>query len=423
MSKTTKFSRRRLLQHTAAAGVGVGAAWFIQSRVLGRAGRPGANERVTLGVIGSGGRGTYLAVHMPKEGRIVAISDCYEQQMARMLTANGKPKWATYQDYRRMIEAEKLDAVVVATTDQNRVLACVRACQAGLDIYAEKPLTLTISEGRALVRAVRKYKRVCQVGTHQRLMEPNRFAVDLIRNGAIGKVHTVLARQYKAPKRYNGLPKEPIPKGLDWDLWSGPAPLRPYNQWLHLRKENYQGWAQWRDYSGGDVTLHGAHAADQIQNALNRDHTGPVEIWPTSKGPDGQVRMRYADGTVVRFERDFGIWWGAVFVGKKGKIEINRGRIASNPPDLIKHAPPASGGDAAPHLQNWFECIKTREKPIADVLTGHRAVSLCHLINICREVGRKIQWDPEKETFADNEAARSLLDRPRRKEYDLPQLG
>ncbi len=418
-----KLSRRRVLQHTATVGIGVSVPWFIPSYVLGRAGRPGANERVTVGVIGSGGRGRYLAAHMPKAGRIVAISDCYEQQMAGALKASGNPKWETYQDYRRMIEAENLDAVIVATTDQNRVLACVRACQAGLDIYAEKPLTLTISEGRTLVRAVRKYNRVCQVGTHQRLMQPNRFAVDLIRSGAIGKVHTVLARQYKAPKRYEGLPKESVPKGLDWDLWSGPAPLRPYNQWLHLRKEGYQGWAQWRDYSGGDVTLHGAHAADQIQNGLNRDHTGPVEIWPTSEGPDAQVRMRYADGTVVRFERDFGVMWGAVFVGEKGKIEINRGRIASNPPDLIKDAPPTSGGDAAPHLQNWLDCIKTREKPIADVLTGHRAVNLCHLINICREVGRKIAWDPENETFPGDKESGSLLDRPRRKAYDLPELG
>jgi predicted dehydrogenase len=357
---------------------------------------------------------------MPALGRVVAICDCYTTQMELTREIDGSAKWATYQDYRRMIEAEKLDAVIVATTDQNRVLAGMFACQAGLDLYAEKPLTLTIAEGRTLIRSVRKYGRVCQVGTHQRLMQPNRFAADLIRQGAIGKVHTVLARQYKAPKRYGNLPQEPIPNGLDWQLWSGPAPLRPYNHWLHLKMDNYQGWAQWRDYSGGDVTLHGAHAADQIQNALGKDHTGPVEIWPTTSGPDAQVRMRYADGTTIRFERDFGVWWGAVFVGEEGKIEINRGRIASNPPDLIKDAPKPSGGDASPHLQNWLECIKTRQRPIADVELGHRAVNLCHLINICREVGRKIHWDPDKEVFSGDQEASALLDRQRRDGYELP---
>ena len=275
---------------------------------------------------------------MPAAGRVVALCDCYEKQMELALKNNGSPKWSTYQDYRRMIDQENLDAVIVATTDQNRVLACVLACQAGLDLYAEKPLTLTIAEGQSLIQAVRKYGRVCQVGTHQRSMQPNRFAADLIREGAIGKVHTVLARQYKAPKKYTGMPEEAVPKGLDWDLWSGPAPVRPYNQWLHLKMDMYQGWAQWHDYSGGDVTLHGAHAADQIQNTLGKDGTGPVEIWPTSEGPDGQVRMRYEDGTTIRFERDFGIWWGAVFVGEKGKIEINRGKIASNPPNLLEGA-------------------------------------------------------------------------------------
>ncbi len=423
MNATNRYSRRRFVGHSVAAAVGVAAPCLVPSRILARHGRPGANDHVTVGVIGCGGRGAFLAGHMPAEGRVVAICDCYTQQMEAALRKNANANWGTYQDYRKMIDAENLDAVIVATTDQNRVLACVVACQAGLDIYAEKPLTLTMAEGQTLIRAIQKFNRVCQVGTHQRLMEPNRFAADLIRNGAIGKVHTVLARQYKAPKRYAGLPEESIPDGLDWNLWSGPAPMHPYNHWLHLKMERYQGWAQWRDYSGGDVTLHGAHAADQIQNALGKDHTGPIEIWPTSEGQDAQVRMRYADGTVIRFERDFGVWWGAVFIGENGKIEINRGRIASNPPQLIKDAPKTSGGDASPHMRNWLECIKTREKPIADVLTGHRAVNLCHLINICRETGRKIHWDPYKEAFPGDDQATALMDRPRRKGFDLPDLG
>ena len=379
-----------------------------------------ANERVHIGIIGTGGRGSHLARHMPPTGQVIAVSDCVLQQMERAQARTPDRVWAKHQDYRRMLDKEKLDAVVVATTDQNRVLASVLACQAGLDVYAEKPLTLTIAEGKTLVQAVRRYNRVCQVGTHQRSMQPNQWGVDLIRGGAIGKIHTVNARQYKAPIRHGGLNEEPIPEGLDWNLWTGPAAMHPYHHRLQERLDDYQGWAQWWDYSGGDVTLHGAHAADQIQNTLGKDETGPVEIWPTGPGDDAEVTMKYADGTLVRFERDEGVKWGAVFIGDKGKIEINRGRVASNPKEIVASAPESSGGAAEPHLQNWLDCIKTREKPIADVETGHRAVNLCHLINICRELGRKIRWNPHREEFVDDPAANALLDRPRRQGFELP---
>ena len=132
--------------------------------------------------------------------------------------------------------------------------------------------------------------------------------------------------------------------------------------------------------------------------------------------------MKYADGTIVRFEREEGVQWGAVFIGENGKIEINRGRVASNPMELVANAPKSSGGAAEPHLQNWLDCIKTRQKPIADVEAGHRAVNLCHLINICRELGRKVRWNPDGEEFVDDAAANALLDRPRRQGFELPPL-
>ena len=423
MSRHQQKSRRGFLKQFAATATAVAAfPTIIPANVLGRQGNVAANERVHIGVIGTGGRGSHLAYTMPKTGRVVAISDCVQRHMEQAQARRPDSVWAKYQDYRQMLDEEKLDAVVVATTDQNRVLASVLACQAGLDIYAEKPLTLTIAEGKTLVQAVRKYNRVCQVGTHQRSMQPNRWGVELIRGGAIGKVHTVVARQYKAPKRYGGLAEEPIPKGLDWNLWTGPATMHPYNHRLQEKLKGYQGWAQWWDFSGGDVTLHGAHAADQIQNTLGKDDTGPVEIWPTSEGLDAEVRMKYADGTIVRFEREEGVKWGAVFIGEKGKIEINRGRVASNPKELVADAPKSAGGAAEPHLQNWLDCIKTRQKPIADVETGHRAVNLCHLINICRELGRKVRWNPDREEFVDDPAANALLDRPRRQGFEIPTL-
>lgn len=286
-----RLSRRDFLKQVAATSSAIALPTIIPAHVLGREGNVAANERVHVGVIGTGGRGSHLAAAMPQAGRVVAISDCVLGHMDKAQARKPDTVWAQYQDYRRMLDQKRLDAVVVATTDQNRVLACMLAAQAGLDLYAEKPLTLTIAEGQALVKAVRQYGRVCQVGTHQRSMQPNAWAVEQIRSGAIGQVHTVVARQYKAPIRYTSLPQETIPEGLDWNLWTGPAAMHPYHHRLQERMQGYQGWAQWWDYSGGDVTLHGSHAADQIQYTLGKDDTGPVEIWPTSEGLDAEVRM------------------------------------------------------------------------------------------------------------------------------------
>ena len=420
---TPSSSRRQFIKHTATAAAGLAIPYFVPSSALAAPGKPGANDRVHIGVIGSGARGNHLIKYLPAEGQVVAICDCNLTKMEQLQEGHSNTSWTTYQDYREMIDKQKMDAVIVATVDHARVLASILACQAGLDVYAEKPLTLTIGEGQALIRAVRKYKRVLQVGTHQRSVQPNRWGVEQIRGGAIGKVHTVLARQYKSPFAYETMQQEQIPEGLDWDLWSGQAPLYPYHHRLQTKLKDWQGWPQWRDYSGGDVTLHGAHAADQIQFTLGKDDTGPVEIWPISEGPDALIRMKYEDGTEVRFERDFGIRWGAVFVGEDNqKIEINRGTVKGNPKELVADAPEVAGNLAEPHMQNWIDCIKSREDPIAPVEAGHRAVNLCHLINICRQLGRKLHWNPHTEQFAGDEQANALIHRPRRKGYELPDL-
>ncbi len=416
-----KHSRREFFKQSAVVTTGLAIPYFVPSSVLASPGKPGANDRVQVGMIGMGHRGEHLAGHLPAEGQVVAISDCDSAKMDQAMRNHLDSKWVPYQDYREMLDQQKLDAVIVATVDHARVLASILACQAGLDVYAEKPLTLTIGEGQALVKAVRKYNRVLQVGTQQRSMEPNHWGVEKIRSGAIGKIKTVLARQYKSPFFYKSLPREKVPATLDWDLWSGQAPLHPYNHQLQTKLEGWQGWPQWRDYSGGDVTLHGAHAADQIQFTLGKDDTNPVEIWPVSKGHDALIRMKYEDGIEVRFERALGVKWGAIFIGEDGqKIEINRGSVKSNPKELVAGAPENAGFKAVSHMQNWLDCIKTREDPIAPVEAGHRAVNLCHFINICRELGRKIQWDPVNEEFIDDEEANSLIHRPCRKGYELP---
>ena len=420
----TPSSRRKFFKQSAVAASALAVPYFVPSSVLGQPGKPGANDRIQIGMIGCGARAGQLVGRLPAETQVVSICDCDIRAMESFREKHGNSRWTAFQDYRKMIDQQKMDAVVVATIDHARVLASILACQAGLDVYAEKPLTLTIGEGQALIKAVRKYKRVLQVGTQQRSQEPNHWAVEQIRSGVIGKIKTVLARQYKSPFPYSSLPQEEVPAGLDWDLWSSQAPLHSYHHELQTKLEGWQGWPQWRDYSGGDVTLHGAHAADQIQFTLGKDHTNPVEIWPVSEGHDALVRMRYEDGTEIRFERDFGVRWGAVFVGENGqKIEINRGTVKSNPKELAANAPADVGGKAVPHLQNWIDCIKSREDPIAPVEAGHRAVNLCHFINICRELGRKIQWDPIKEEFVNDAEANALIHRPRRAGYQLPDLS
>ena len=419
-----KLSRRRFLKRSTLLAAGAAAPCFVPASALAAPDQPGANDRVVIGFVGTGGRARQLMDHVPADGRIVAICDCYRQRCIETLQQKGT-SWKTYQDYRRMFDEENLDAVVVATPDHARVLPCIHACQAELDVYAEKPLTLTIAEGRVLVDAARKYKRVFQVGSQQRTMAMNRFACELVRSGGIGKLHTVLGVNYPGPRQYTGLPEQPIPEGLDWDRWCAQTPLRPYNPQLQF------GWMGWRAYSGGEMTNWGAHGLDQVQWALGMSESGPVEIWPVTEGPNGKVSMRYANGVILRLELEQGPMGGAIFVGDQAKIEINRNKFTTNPPDLIKDPPePATaeiwegpGWIARPHIQNWLDCVKTREKPNADVEIGHRSISVCHLANIAREVGRKLRWDPETETFPGDDEANCYLDRPKRKGYEIPDAA
>ena len=416
--------RREFLKKSTLASSALAAPYIVPATVLGRDGVASANETINVGVIGTGNRARQLMDQLPQPARIIALADCYQAQLDRSLREK-KKDWPTYRDYRRMIDNEPLDAVIIATTDHGRSLPCVVACQAGLDVYAEKPLTVYLKEGREVVKAARQNDRIFQVGTQQRTMELNDYCCRVVRDGGIGDIKVVQAVNYTGPTRYEGLPEQPIPAGDDWDMWCGPTELRPFNHQLQF------GWMRWRAYSGGEMTNWGAHGIDQIQCALGKSHTGPRELWPVSSGPNGKVSMRYADGTLVRFElEDGGPVGGAIFTGTKAKIEINRNKFTTNPPDFLTDAPgPAvrqkwegPGWTAAPHLANWLACIKSRQEPNADVEVGHRSVSICHLVNITRELGRKLIWDPERESFDGDEEANQLLERPRRVGYELPTV-
>ena len=331
-TQSAKLCRRRFLRRSAVALGTLVAPQIVPPTVRG------ANERVVVGFIGTGARARQLMDHLPQDAaRIVAISDCYIRRMEETL-AEKKADWRPYQDYRKMLDTEKLDAVAVATPDHGRVLPCIHACQAGLDIYAEKPLTLTIAEGRTLVRAVRKYGRVFQVGSQQRTMEMNRFSCELVRRGGIGKLKVVLAVNYPGPRRYHGLPEEAIPEGDDWDMWQGQAPERPFNRQLQFN------WMQWRAYSGGEMTNWGAHGCDQIQWALGMSHSGPVEIWPVTEGPSGKVSMRYANGVVVRYELERDRWaappsWARSVRSRSTVTSSRRIRPISSRIRLIRRSP------------------------------------------------------------------------------------
>jgi predicted dehydrogenase len=370
--------------------------------------------------------------------------------------------WKTYTDFREMIANENLDGVMIETTTHARAWITISAMQAGMDVYIEKPMCLTIAEGRAMVEAARHYNRVTQVGTQQRSMPINNWASDLVKDGALGKVHTVIAPNFVGPERWTEQTAQPMPAADApgwWDLWTNQAPLRPYHADIH------HGWDRWWDYDGGGrcfgVTGWGTHAYDQIQRALGTDDTGPVEVWlaepvqvlPTGKfetplgnldtgvdyrglaqpviGPRAKVRMKYANGTELRLDLDgdWGPGLGAIFVGDQGKIEINRNKIASHPKELVE-SPDNPGPNTKPetqyHIENWVECIKTRQRCNADIEYGLRATTLCYLVNIVRDVGRvgeKLQWDPEKERFTNCDEANALLSRPRRKGFELPAIS
>ncbi len=429
--KGSGLNRRGFLAGTAAAaGVAWGMPTFIPRHVLAAPGRPGANDRVTIGAIGVGGRGALLLEQLPESARLIALADCNVPR-AEAFKAKVKGDWPVVSDYRTLLERNDIDAVVVATGEFQRVLPCIHACQAGKDIYAEKPLTLYLREGRALVDAVRRHRRICQVGTQQRSMEMNRVACEFVRSGGLGKVLEVRAINYSGAQANPAPlpPEQAMPAGLDWNAWLNQAAWRPYHS-------DWMGWMRWRDFAGGEMTNWGAHGVDQIQWALGMDDTGPVDFKPLSEGPNGQVSARYANGVAVNFiiEPGKGPMGGAVFVGEKGKLEINRNKFVSNPPEIAeqlrkqldvteeerKWSDELALWQARWHIQNWLDCIRTRALPVADVEIGHRSVSVCHLVNITRAVGRELKWNPERETFVGDEAANALLDRPRRAGFELP---
>ncbi len=389
----------------------------------------GANDRVNIGFIGVGRRARWL---LRREdfgmGRVVAMADLNPDSLAESSRYQpNEQTWRPYHDYRRMLESEKLDAVFIETTTHARALIAMQAMQAGLDVYAEKPMSLTVAEGQILSRAARYYRRVFQVGTQQRSIPMNLFASRLVETGKIGSIRKVIVCNFLAPLRWTPKPEQPKPPGLDWEQWCNQTELRPYHSGLHL------GWHNYRDFDGGGqswgVTGWGTHSLDQVQAALGASLTGPVQL---HLGDRSEVRLVYASGAEVSLEQakiDDHQQLGAIFQGTNGEIQILRGDFKTNRPELRQGAPDPTKegpGESTPHVQNFVDCVRSRQLPNADVEIGHRSTVVCHLVNICREVGRpSLNWDPKVERFhgPGAEEANAKLSRVRRKGYELPNIG
>jgi len=464
----SRWTRREMLQTAAALSLPA----LVPARILGLEAAAPPSETVRVGVIGCGGRAGVIGEAAGVKGfQVVAACDCQLQKAKNFAKAHSPAApWPAYADFRQMIAKEKLDAVMIETTTHARAWIAVLAMQAGMDVYIEKPMCLSIAEGREMVRAARKLKRVTQVGTQQRSMPIDNWASDLVKNGAIGKVLTVIAPDFVGPERWTKTSSKDVRGPVEpwWDLWTNQAELRPYDGALH------HGWGRWWDYDGGGlcfgVTGWGAHSYDQINRALGTDDTGPTEILleepvavrPTGKfagktvggvpagetgdidtgtdywglarpvvGPRAKVSMKFASGTELKLhlDGDHGPGLGAIFVGDKAKIEINRNKLASNPKDLVRakdNPGPNRRAETAYHIENWIECIKSRKPCNADIEIGQRATTLCYLVNVVRDVGRvgqPLRWDPAAERFTNSDEANKLLSRPRRKGYELPEIG
>jgi len=417
MTKASRVSRRQFVaQSTAAVGFLAAAPTFIPSSAFG------ANERVVTGHIGVRNQGSgNLKAFINQAGAICDVDQTVLAKAVKTVENTGR-KCEGYVDYRRLLDRKDIDAVVISTPDHWHARMTIDACQAGKDVYCEKPLTLTVSEGRQMVEAARSGKRIVQTGSQQRSDARFRLACELVRAGRVGKVHTILVGIPKPNHPGKPAPDTDAPAELDYNLWLGPAPLRPYS----VNRVHYNFRFFW-DYSGGQMTNFGAHHIDIAHWGMGMDDSGPLEIEGTATfhpqkwhevTETCRVNYRYAGGiTMIVGQVQSDIPDGTTFIGDAGKIHVTRGKIVGTPDELVKEP---LGADAVKlyessnHHQNFLQCIASRKLPICDVEIGHRTATACHLGNLAVRLGRKIQWDPAKEQIVGDAEASTMLSRPQR---------
>lgn len=403
------------------------------------------NDRPRLGLIGAGGQGSGDARGASRFGDFLAVCDVDRRHAERAKDDRniGKGKADSYEDYRKLLDRKDIDAVIIGTPDHWHTKILIDAMKAGKDAYCEKPLTLTIDEGKKIGRVAKETGRVVQVGTQQR-SDHNRvflLAAALVRSGRIGKVRNVTAAIGGGPTG-GPFPREAPPEGLDWDMWLGQAPKVDY-----LKNRCHGDFRWWYEYSGGKLTDWGAHHVDIGQWALGMDDSGPTSIevvkgelpvefkagWPTADDRYNTptaflVRAKYEDGVTMDIRDDTEN--GVAFRGPGGRIFVTRDRI-----DLSGGAVDALYKDPVPesllielrkgkrvdgHMANFFECCRDRAVPVSDVWSHHRSLTVCHLANIAiRLGGRKLQWDPAKEEIVGDPEANGWQTRPQRSGYEI----
>ncbi len=458
-----KTSRRRFLQMTALAAAG---PMIVKASVVGAAdGTPPPSERLTIGFIGPGKQGSGHLSPIAKRKDITVLAVCDVQQSKRDKAREiieksaasaakdaAKPKtvdpnksvdasspWDSktagggasgtdpkavkyYADYRELLDRKEIDTVLIATPDHWHSIIIAAAARAGKDIYCEKPLTLTIGEAKEVIRVVHQYDRVFQTGSQQRSAREFRFACEMIRNGRIGKIKTVTTT-VGGSSRECDLAAEPIRAGVDWNMWVGPAPMRPFNKVLCPGPEfdGFPNWRNYRDFSGGGMTDWGAHHFDITQWALGMDNSGPVEIIPPNGKDRNWLTFKYANGTELYQGKDGG-GHGIVFEGETGKIEVGRGFLQTWP-DKLQRIPTQVNEihlyNSPGHHDDFFRAVRTRGATICPVEVGAHSVTVCHLGNIACWLGRPVKWNPDKWEFVNDEEANRWINRPKREPWYL----
>lgn len=440
----TSLSRRRFL---GTAVLGLGAPFVVPASALGLNGTTAPSNRITLGCIGVGGMGMgnmnsflrfddvqVIAVCDVDQAHLNAAQNRVTQHYAAA-TESGSPSGCdAYEDFRDVIARDDIDALMIATPDHWHTIPVIMAVQKGMDVYCEKPLSLTIPEGRAMVNAVKRYGRILQTGTWRRSRTNCRFGCELVRNGRIGKLHTI---KIGLPKGYQirggdfgGIqPPMPVPEGFNYDFWLGPAPWAPYTPGrCHF---NFR-WIM--DYSEGYISDWGAHYFDVAQWGNGTDMTSPVSVQGKGVFPkeglydaaiEHHIEYTYANGVKMICSTDL---LGAVrFEGTEGWVHVDTGPTGLETfPESLRHETIAPGEihlyESADHHRNFIDCIKTRRETAAPAEVGHRSAALCHLGSIAVVLERPLKWDPEKECFPDDSEAQRLLARSMRSPWNLRAL-
>jgi predicted dehydrogenase len=422
-------TRRHFLKSSLAAGTAWIAPQIVMAETLGNTAKTAANSRIGMGFIGVGliSDGHVRSFPGMKDVQPVAVCDVRDGQVKkalRTLTSKGYEGILGTSKFEEVLAHPDVDVVCVATPDHWHAAIALAAMKAGKDVYVEKPMTLTIEEGKALVAAEKKYGRILQVGSQQRSEVYFRIAANLVRNGMIGDIKEIYCQLGDFPQPPEKETIVPVPEGFDYDRWLGPTPFFEYSE--NRAKGAYGGgWRCYWEYGSRKFGDWGAHHFDIVQWALGRDETGPVEFIP--KGFEGAEHhhYRYADGITVWRDKQPDKGQMIRFIGTKGEVLASRGKIETSPKELVRHKfgpNDVQVYESKNHRQNFIDSVLSRKPTICPASVGHRTGTICQLAGIAERTGRAIQWDPAAEQIIGDAAAKAMQERPRRNDYEMPAV-